>query len=45
MTVGSAIGWWLGDYVGIMTALFVSTVGGIAGVYGGYRLARKLSLD
>jgi hypothetical protein len=45
MTIGSGIGWWLGEYVGIMTALLVSSVGGIAGIYGGFRLARKLSLD
>jgi hypothetical protein len=45
MTIGSSIGWWLGDYVGIMTALLVSGIGGIAGVYGGWRFARWQYLE
>ncbi|HEX3927149.1 MAG TPA: hypothetical protein VHW65_04070 [Gemmatimonadales bacterium] len=32
-TVGSAVGWWLGAYVGIMTAFFVSLVGMALGGY------------
>ncbi len=40
MNIGAAVGWWLGEYIGIMTALLVSGVGGIAGVYGGWKVAR-----
>jgi hypothetical protein len=43
-TVGSAIGWWLGARVGIMTAFMVSIVGLALGVWGGRRLARHWSL-
>lgn len=40
-TVTSAIGWWLGAHVGIMTAFFTSIVGLAIGVWGGRRLARE----
>jgi hypothetical protein len=40
LTVGGAIGWWIGSYVGIGTALLVSTVGSLAGIYVVYRLTR-----
>jgi len=40
LTVGGAIGWWIGSYVGIGTALLVSTVGSLAGIYIVYRLTR-----
>lgn len=40
-TVTSAIGWWLGAHVGIMTAFVVSTVGLGVGVWGGRQLARR----
>ncbi|MBK7908487.1 MAG: hypothetical protein IPJ78_18265 [Gemmatimonadetes bacterium] len=43
-TVGSAIGWWLGARVGIMTAFMVSIVGLALGVWGGRRLARHWSI-
>lgn len=43
-TVGSAIGWWLGAQVGIMTAFMVSIVGLAIGVWAGRRLARHWSL-
>ncbi len=43
-TIGSAIGWWLGAQVGIMTAFLVSIVGLAFGVWGGRRLARHWSL-
>ncbi len=36
-TIGGAIGWWLGAFVGIMTAFMLSIAGTAAGVY----LARK----
>ena len=38
-TVGSAIGWWIGNYIGIMTAWAVSFVGFGLGMYLGRRLA------
>jgi hypothetical protein len=38
-SVGGAIGWWLGEHVGIMTAFIVSTVGTGIGVYAGRRIA------
>ena len=41
MTVGGAVGWWIGSYAGIWAALVVSGVGSLAGVYVVYRLTRK----
>lgn len=38
-TVGSAVGWWLGERVGIMTAVVVSAVGTGVGIWAGRRLA------
>jgi cadmium resistance protein CadD (predicted permease) len=32
-TIGGAIGWWLGAFIGTMTAFMVSIVGTAAGVY------------
>jgi cadmium resistance protein CadD (predicted permease) len=32
-TIGGGIGWWLGAFVGFMTAFFLSIVGTAAGVY------------
>ncbi|HEX5971403.1 MAG TPA: hypothetical protein VFY85_05720 [Gemmatimonadaceae bacterium] len=43
-TVGSAIGWWLGAKVGIMTAFMVSTVGSGVGIYFGRRAGEHYSL-
>jgi uncharacterized membrane protein YfcA len=43
-TVTSAVGWWLGSHVGIMTAFILSIVGLAAGVWGGRRLAQRLLL-
>lgn len=40
-TAGSALGWWAGAHVGIMTAFFVSMVGFGAGMWGGSRLAQR----
>jgi hypothetical protein len=40
ITVGGAVGWWIGSYEGIMTALIVSTLGSLVGIYLVYRLAR-----
>ncbi len=42
-TFGSAIGWWFGDLVGgITTAYIISSIGAIAGVIAGIKLARHL---
>jgi len=43
-TVGSGVGWWLGDSYGIMTAFMLSIVGLAAGVYYGKRLAVRWAL-
>jgi hypothetical protein len=40
-TVGSAIGWWAGAHVGMMTAFLLSTVGTGAGIYWGRQLADR----
>jgi hypothetical protein len=40
-TVGSALGWWIGSFVGIMTAFMISMVGFGVGMWGGARLARR----
>ena len=38
--VGSTLGWWLGSFVGIMTAFVVSMVGTGFGIYLGSRITR-----
>ena len=40
-TIGSYAGWALGAPGGTMTAFMVSMVGTGAGIYAGYRLARR----
>jgi hypothetical protein len=40
MNIGGFIGWSLGEYIGIGTAFLLSGVGSIAGIYGGWRIAR-----
>ncbi len=40
-TLGSAIGWWLGDKVGLMTAFVLSMVGTGVGMYFGIKYARE----
>ena len=40
-TIAGAIGWWLGDFVGIFTALIVSSITGAIGWYIGARIARE----
>lgn len=40
-TLGSAVGWWIGDQVGIMTAFMLSMVGTGLGMYFGVRMARQ----
>ena len=39
-TAGGALGWWLGNLAGFMTAFFVSTIGSGVGIYYGRRLAQ-----
>lgn len=41
-SVGGALGWWLGERVGLMTAFFVSTVGTGAGIYFARRWVRSM---
>jgi membrane protein YqaA with SNARE-associated domain len=41
-TLGGAVGWWLGGFVGTVTAFMISMVGTGAGLYVGRRLARAL---
>jgi hypothetical protein len=36
VTVGSYIGWWLGEPIGLTTAFLLSAVGTFAGVYVGW---------
>ena len=40
-TIGGAVGWWIGDRVGIMTAFMLSMVGTGLGMYVGVRIARQ----
>lgn len=41
-TLGSAIGWWLGNFFGLPAALLLSTIGGIFGVYYGWKWNREI---
>ncbi len=41
ISIGGGIGWWLGKYVGFMTAYFLSVVGGAGGLYVGRRIMRN----
>ena len=36
-TVGGAVGWWAGAFIGVMTGFFLSVVGMAVGIY----LARR----
>ncbi len=40
-TIGGAIGWWLGSFVGIMTAFLLGMVGVGFGLYIALRLRRE----
>ena len=40
-TLGSLVGWYLGDLVGITTAVVLSMVGTGAGIWLGRRVARQ----
>ncbi|HEY8257140.1 MAG TPA: hypothetical protein VIG08_05750 [Gemmatimonadales bacterium] len=39
-TLLGALGWWVGDRIGLMTAFIVSTVASGVGLYLGRRMAR-----
>jgi len=41
IAIGGSIGWWLGKYVGFMTAYFLSVAGGAAGLYIGRQVMRN----
>lgn len=41
-SVASAVGWWLGDYLGFAGAVALSTVGGFVGLYYGMKWNREL---
>jgi hypothetical protein len=36
-SVCGGIGWWLGQYVGLLTAVVLSSVAGGVGLYAGFR--------
>ena len=38
---GSAIGWWIGGHVGVMTAFLFSVCGTGLGMYAGVKVARQ----
>ena len=40
-TVLGAVGWWLGEGIGIMTAFMISTVASGVGLYAGRRFYRE----
>ena len=40
-TIGSALGWWLGARIGLMTAFLVSMVGLGVGMWMGARYAQR----
>ena len=39
-TVLGAIGWWIGNRIGVMTAFILSTIATGIGLYAGRRIAR-----
>jgi hypothetical protein len=40
-TIGGAIGWWLAEGIGFMTAFMVSTVFSGVGIYYGRKIAQR----
>ena len=42
MTVGGAVGWWVGEYLvlGFVTTFLVSSLGSLVGVYGAWWIMR-----
>ena len=43
-TIGGAIGWWAGAYIGMMTAFMISMVGTGIGIYAGRRIAQNFDI-
>jgi hypothetical protein len=43
-TIGSAVGWWAGAKIGIMTAFMVSMLGTGIGMYYGRKVAQHYEL-
>lgn len=41
-TIGGMAGWWLGAFIGTMTAFIVSTIASGFGIYYGRRIAQNL---
>jgi hypothetical protein len=41
VSVGGAIGWWVGSFVGFITAVFLSIIGSGAGLYFALRLHQE----
>ena len=41
MNVFGALGWWIGEQFGIMTAFIASGIGSMIGVYAGWWTARR----
>lgn len=39
--IGGAFGWWLGSFIGTMTAFMVSMVGTAVGVYSARRISAE----
>jgi uncharacterized membrane protein YbhN (UPF0104 family) len=39
-TVGGALGWWIGERAGFMSAFFLSLVGTAIGIYASRRITR-----
>ena len=44
VTIGGGVGWWLGSFVGIMTAFMMSVVGTAVAVYGARRFTAEMGL-
>ena len=42
INVFGAIGWWIGEHFGVLTAFIVSGIGSLFGVYAGWWTARRL---
>lgn len=42
MSVGGWVGWLIGERFGVMTAFVISTLGSVAGVVAGWRIARGI---
>jgi hypothetical protein len=40
-TIGGAIGWWLGDFIGLMTAVILGGIGTGVGMYLVLKLERE----